>query len=113
MVSKPVEQCIEACHACANTCDRCMLACLGEAAPGALARCIQLDMDCAGICRLAAAFLGRSSEFANALCGLCATVCDACAQECAKYPMEHCRVCADACRVAADSCRRAMATAIA
>jgi Domain of Unknown Function (DUF326) len=72
-----------------------------------MARCIQLDIDCASICRLAAGYMARDSELAGAICEVCAEVCDACAQECAKHSkMEHCRQCAEACKRCADECRR-------
>jgi hypothetical protein len=63
-------------------------------------------MDCAQICRTAAAFMARGSDFARDLCRLCATVCTACGDECAKHPMDHCQACAQACRACADACRR-------
>ncbi|MFD2296656.1 four-helix bundle copper-binding protein [Massilia sp. GCM10020059] len=71
-----------------------------------MARCIALDMDCAQICRLAASYMARSSEFAAAVCQMCADVCDSCADECAKHQMAHCQECAQACRRCADECRR-------
>lgn len=71
-----------------------------------LARCIQLDVDCAEVCRTAAAFMGRGSEFASAICAACADICDACAEECEQHAMDHCRECAAACRRCADECRR-------
>ena len=49
--------CIAACNACAATCDFCAAACLREPDPRHMAKCIALDMDCADICRLAAAWL--------------------------------------------------------
>ena len=59
-----------------------------------MARCIQLDMDCVEVCRLAAAYMARGSDFTADVCEACALVCDACAQECAKA----CRRCAEECR---------------
>ena len=71
-----------------------------------MARCIALDMDCAQICRLAASYMARGSEFAGAICQMCADVCEACGDECAKHQMGHCQECAQACRRCADECRR-------
>ncbi|WP_415807187.1 four-helix bundle copper-binding protein [Bordetella muralis] len=71
-----------------------------------MARCIKLDMDCAQICRLSASYMARGSEFAQALCRLCAEVCQSCADECANHQMDHCQRCAQACRQCADECRR-------
>ena len=98
--------CIEACNACADACDRCAAACLAEEDPKAMARCIALDMDCAAICRLAAGFMARESENAQALCALCTEICEACFGECATHDMDHCKACAQACRRCADECRR-------
>ena len=98
--------CIEACNDCALACDRCAAECLAEADPKAVARCIALDIDCAEICRLAVAQMGRSSEFASATCHACADLCEACAAECAKHDMAHCKACAEACRRCAGECRR-------
>ena len=98
--------CIEACNACADACDHCAAACLREPDPKPMARCVALDMDCAATCRLAAGYMARGSEFAGALCGICADVCEACATECERHDMDHCRACAQACRRCAAECRR-------
>ena len=98
--------CIEACYACAAACDHCSTACLQEDDVKMMARCIALDMDCAQICRTAAAFMARGSDSARDLCRLCADVCTACGDECGKHDMDHCQACAQACRACADACRR-------
>lgn len=98
--------CIEACDRCASACDRCAIACLQEAQPRPLARCIALDLDCAALCRLAAAMLARDGEFSAAVCTLCAQLCEACGTECARHPMDHCQDCAAACHACAALCRR-------
>ena len=76
-----MKSCIDACYACATACDHCAAACLRESDVKMLARCIQLDIDCAEICRLAAAYMGRGSELAAAVCESCAEVCGACGDE--------------------------------
>lgn len=106
MAHQQFESCIEACNACATACDHCAVSCLQEQDVKAMARCIALDMDCAEICRLAAAYMSRGSEMASAICQLCADVCEACGDECAKHQMGHCQECAQACRRCADECRR-------
>ena len=99
--------CIEACNACADACNHCVTACLQEKNPAPLARCVALDIDCAEICRLAAAYMARGSECVPQMCALCADVCDGCGAECEKHSeMEHCRACAEACRRCAEECRR-------
>ncbi len=102
--------CIRACYDCADACDHCSVACLAEDDPKMMARCIELDMDCAQVCRLAAAYMARDNEFVSAMCAVCAEVCEACAEECALHThMQHCQECAEACRRCAELCRQ-MAT---
>ena len=111
MAHENFQECIDACDACAVACDHCATACLGEDDVKMMARCIALDMDCAQICRLASALMARGSEFAGALCRLCADVCQACGDECAKHEADHCRECAAACRRCAEVCRKMAAAA--
>lgn len=106
MSHETMQACIDACNACATACDHCTSACLQEDDVKSLARCIELDLDCAEICRTAVAFMSRGSQFASAICAACADVCDACAEECERHDMDHCRECAAACRRCADECRR-------
>ena len=68
-----------------------MSACLAEPDPGAMACCIQIDIDCAQRCRLAASYLGRDSGNAKLLCEDRAEVCDRCAGECERHASPHCR----------------------
>ena len=111
MAHQHFESCIDACNDCATACDHCAIACLGEKEVAKMARCIQLDIDCAAICRLAAGYMARGSELAADVYELCAQICDACAKECAKHPMDHCQDCAKACRRCAEECRRMAAQA--
>ncbi len=101
--------CVEACNDCADACDHCAIACLAEANAGKMARCIRLDMDCAQICRLAAAYMSRDSEMVDVILELCAQACETCAEECAQHPLEHCRQCAEVCRRCAEECRMMIA----
>jgi hypothetical protein len=106
MAHETYRECIEACSACADACDHCATACLSEPDVAAMARCIALDIDCAQVCRVAAAAMARDSELAGAICALCAEVCATCAEECASHRHDHCRQCAEACRRCAEACRR-------
>ncbi|MCP2936746.1 four-helix bundle copper-binding protein, partial [Salmonella enterica subsp. enterica serovar Typhimurium] len=63
--------CIEACNACAVACDHCAASCLQESNVQQMADCIRLDVDCAQVCRLAAAVMSRGSQFASDVCQLC------------------------------------------
>jgi hypothetical protein len=106
MAHQTHQSCIDACNACADACDHCATACLQEQDVKAMARCIALDMDCAAVCRLAAGYMARGSEFAKAICRVCADVCQACGEECGKHQHDHCRQCAQACRRCAEECGR-------
>jgi hypothetical protein len=107
MPHEQFRSCIDACNSCAEACDHCAASCLNEKDVQAMARCIELDIDCAAICQLAAGYMARGSEMAGAICEVCAEVCDECGQECAKHAkMEHCRQCAEACRRCAEECRK-------
>ncbi len=106
MAQQQFESCIEACNGCADACDYCAASCLTEPDPKTMARCIALDLDCAQLCRLAAAYMARGSEFVDLACQACAEICDACADECSKHKVSHCQECAQACRRCADECRR-------
>src|SRR5207247_2088546 len=110
MSHQQYQSCIDACQRCAIACDHCASACLQEPDVAMMARCIRLDIDCAEICRLASAFMGRGSELASSVCATCAEVCDACADECEKHQQDHCRRCAEACRRCAGECRAMAST---
>ena len=96
--------CLRACNEGAAACLQCATACLQEANPKPMARCIALDLECADICQLAAASMARGGEHMHAIYALCADACRGCAMECAKHNMEHCQRCADACKRCADAC---------
>ncbi|SRR5581483_5137695 len=106
MAHEEYQSCIQACYVCADACDHCASACLADSNASEMARCIQLDIDCAQICRLAAGYMARGSELAGVICGACADICQACAEECAQHDMQHCQACAEACRRCAEECRR-------
>src|SRR2546423_145237 len=100
------QSCIEACLQCASACNYCASSCLREADVSAMARCVQLDMECAAICYASAQLMSLGSEQTMMLCTLCADLCDACGAECEKHNNEHCRSCALACRTCAEECRK-------
>lgn len=99
------QDCIAACHACVVACNHCEASCLQEPHVQEMVRCIGLDSDCAQVCSLAISFMAGGSDYAPAVCRLCAEICDACAQECGKHDMDHCQQCAEACRRCAEACR--------
>lgn len=91
---------------CAAACNHCSTACLEEKDLHMLSTCIKLDMDCAQICDITAAFVARGSAHAAHLLKECAEICTHCAEECEKHAhMDHCKRCAEACRKCAEACR--------
>jgi hypothetical protein len=98
------QECIEACLNCVYFCNHCASSCLEEEDSDKLARCIQLDLECAAVCKAAADLMALGSDHANQLCQICADICAACAEECDKYTYSHCRECAKICRVCAEEC---------
>jgi len=103
-MSQDYQECITACQQCAAACDYCASACLHEEDVNEMSKCIQLDIECAVVCRTAAQLMSLGSEHANAICQLCADICNACADECGKHDMAHCRRCAEACHACAQEC---------
>lgn len=71
MLNPRYQACIEACSNCALVCETCAASCLREEDVQMMARCIELDRDCADLCALAALLMTRDSEQAQALCKLC------------------------------------------
>lgn len=99
------QECIDACNDCAVICNHCAMSCLQEQDVKAMTRCIQLDLECAAICRAAVEVMSMNGEFAEQLCQLCADICNRCAEECERHAdMEHCRECAETCRRCAEIC---------
>ncbi|MDQ3109241.1 MAG: four-helix bundle copper-binding protein [Bacteroidota bacterium] len=90
---------------CAAACNTCSTACLDEKDVKMMANCIKLDMDCAQICAITAAFVARNSDHATHLMKECAEICGKCATECEKHEMAHCRACAEACRKCEEACK--------
>ena len=90
---------------CASACYHCSMACLDEKNVTMMTRCIKLDLDCAQICELTAAFISRGSNHAPHIIKECIEICRNCAEECGKHAdMEHCKDCAAACRKCAEAC---------
>src|SRR5690625_7353224 len=96
MAHEKYQSCIDACYQCAAACDHCATACLGEDDVKMMAHCIALDIDCAAICRMAAASMARGSQFAQQICKRCADICEACGEGGAKHQADHCQASAPA-----------------
>ncbi|MEW6468836.1 MAG: four-helix bundle copper-binding protein [Bacteroidota bacterium] len=92
-------------NACAAACNACYASCLNEDDVAMMARCIELNRDCAEVCLLAASLVARDSENADNMLALCANLCTACAEECEKHSQDHCKRCAQVCRACAELCQ--------
>ena len=101
---------VQAAAECTSTCTTCADACLEEADPASLRKCIRLNLDCAQICATTAALIARPGaqdrKVLRAQLEACAAACRACADECDRHAdmHEHCRICAESCRACAEAC---------
>lgn len=95
-------QCDLACTICAD-------ACLSELHVQMLARCIELNLNCADSCAGAARVLARigfrEADVVREHLEACRVACRACAEECERHrEMEHCTRCASVCRECERAC---------
>ncbi len=98
---------IQACLQCMQACNVCTVASLQNAEVNSFARCIQLNMECAAICRSAAELMSLNSTFSGRLIELCMDICNDCAAENglhASLGVGACRICAEACLHCATVC---------
>src|SRR5262245_45631553 len=95
---------------CALACEACGAACLNEDNVTMMARCIELDRDCAELCMQGVKLFLRDSELAPSFLTVCEEACRMCADECSKHEYDHCQHCADACERCAEACREKRST---
>jgi hypothetical protein len=107
-----MQECIDNCTACHQSCLALVPHCLGMGGEHASPDHIRLLLDCANICATSADFMLRGSPFHNRTCGVCAEVCQRCAEDCERIANSDQMMleCAEICRRCAESCR-AMAAA--
>src|ERR1700679_1670146 len=98
------QDCIDPLLKCVAMCNHCASSCLKEEDVKMMAKCIQLDMECAALCYAAAQLMSLGSSYAKHIGHHCAEICMECAEECRKHDNEHCRECAEACRECAQVC---------
>jgi len=91
---------------CATACEECAAACLDEEDVKHMARCIELDRDCADVCFTGAKLLLRDSNIAHKFLAICQEACRMCAEECSLHSHEHCQRCAEACRRCEQACQQ-------
>lgn len=91
---------------CALACEACAKESLDDQDITLMARCIELDRDCADICFQAVRLLQRDSELAHQYLVICEEACRLCAEECSKHDHDHCRRCAKACQKCEAACHQ-------
>ena len=103
-------ECIVAAYSCAEACNACSDACLGQENVAAQVACIRTNLDCADICLATARVVTRltatNRELVGAQLRACAQASRLCAGECEKHAthMKHCAICAEACRRCEAAC---------
>ena len=103
--SGKMQQCIDACSSCHETCLDTVNYCLSKGGKHTAPEHIGLLLDCAQICATSADFMLRDSQFHRETCRACATLCRACAESCRKMGDDATMArCADECDACAESC---------
>jgi hypothetical protein len=107
-ISSEMQQCIDECTRCHNTCLALVSHCLDRGGKHADPAHITLLLDCAEICQTSANFMLRGSERHHLTCGVCADICRACAEDCERMGQddEMMQQCAEQCRRCQQSCER-------
>jgi hypothetical protein len=105
-VSSDVQQCIQNCLDCHNSCLNTVTYCLQQGQHHADPAHIVMMLDCAEMCQTSANFMLRHSAFHMRTCDVCAEICKACAADCQKFSDDmQMQSCADMCRRCAQSCQ--------
>lgn len=109
-MSQELMACIQDCLDCYRTCQQtAMTHCLEAGGRHTEPAHFRLMLDCAEMCRTAAALMINQSPFHERSCGLCAEICRACADSCREIgDMDEC---VEACERCAASCERMAAGA--
>jgi hypothetical protein len=101
-----MQQCVQACTDCNNTCTRTIAYCLTMGGRHAEASHLKSLLDCAEACAASVHFMLRGSALHPKVCGVCAEACEQCARSCEQFPNDaQMKACAEACRRCAESCR--------
>ncbi|MDQ6695706.1 MAG: four-helix bundle copper-binding protein [Chloroflexota bacterium] len=103
-----MQQCIQECTDCHNTCVQTVAHCLQMGGKHAEAGHITALLDCADTCRASADFMLRGSAMHSKVCGVCAEACERCATSCEQIGGGDAQMqaCAEECRRCAESCKR-------
>jgi len=105
MMHDKYKACVDLCYEAAMMSDKCAFDSLQEKDVSKLVKCIELNIYCSEMCRLAARFMALGDLYVSEILKLCADICEACGNECAKHPHDHCQRSAAVCKICADECR--------
>lgn len=106
-INPKMQQCIDECTRCHQTCLSTAKYCLDQGGDHAASSHIVLLLDCAEICQASANFMLRGSEQHKVTCGACGQICRACEQNCRQMGDDATmQQCSEACRSCAESCDR-------
>jgi hypothetical protein len=100
-----MQECIDRCQSCEETCLESIPHCLALGGEHAAAEHIRMLMACADICDTSARFMLLGSQHHAKTCEVCAEVCEACAVDCERFDDDLMKRCAEVCRRCAESCR--------
>lgn len=105
-MSHHLEECIEKCWSCRNTCQKTLFNhCLYEGGVHVAPEHVKLMVDCIQICQMAADFMVRNSPNHKELCRVCADICQKCGESCAKIVDENMEKCSEVCFECARICK--------
>ena len=105
--SAAMQECIDRCQSCQESCLESVAHCLQKGGKHAAAEHIGLLTACAEICDTSARFMLLGSTFHTRIGEVCAEICDACAKDCDRLgDDEMMQACAETCRRCAESCRQ-------
>src|SRR6478735_4373185 len=105
-MSGQMQDCIDRCQSCQETCLETIGHCLELGGKHASADHIRTLMACAEMCATSARFMLLESPHHAVTCGACAEICEACAADCERFDDEIMARCADECRRCAQLCRQ-------
>jgi hypothetical protein len=100
-----MQQCIENCSSCHQTClQMAMNHCLEKGGEHLAPDHFKLMLACAEICQTSANFMLIGTPHHKNTCRECAAICEECAQSCAR--LDGMEACVEACRRCASTCRQ-------
>ncbi|ANS65681.1 hypothetical protein SLINC_3457 [Streptomyces lincolnensis] len=105
VMSKEMQDCVEACMNCHSLCEETMSACMQKGGQAQM-QIMRALIDCAETTRMCADMMMRRSPLHADMCAMCAKACEMCAEACMSMPDDPQMMrCAEACRRCVETCR--------